>query len=150
MSASAEARQATTALLTIRCDSHVWAIPSAAVAEVEPFDTDESAAVDVLALLGAAPSDAREAARVLVLRVAGQQLRLLARGELTLKEISSANLQPLPAALLQSSPLISHVVLNDGKPTLFVVSPERLLRALGADARSASPPLATLPENHSC
>jgi hypothetical protein len=140
MQPRAEARSAATALLTIHSGDRVWALPSLAVASVEPFSEDGSdAPLDVLALLGAAPAAGEQAARVVVLSVQGQRLRLLVRGHLTLTETAAVNLLPLPAAVQSASPRVSHVALVDGKPALFVVSPERLLQAFRVSAVSSPP-----------
>ncbi|HYP88836.1 MAG TPA: hypothetical protein VEQ59_11795 [Polyangiaceae bacterium] len=147
MSASAEARPQATALLTIRGASGAWAVPSSAVSSIEPCS--DAPCIDVLTRLGITASAVPEAARVLVLHVAGRELRLLARGALALNEAGPDSLLPLPRALALSAPLVSHVALVDGKPSIFVVSPERLLLALGGPS-SVPPPFETLPEAPSC
>lgn len=127
------------ALLTIHGDSGSWGIPSAAVASVERWATSATAApVELLSLLGvASPTGANDQTRVLVLDVRGERVQLLVHGTLHLAETSADNLLPLPASVQTLTPLISHLAVIDGKPALFVVSPERLLEA----ARRASPPL---------
>ena len=77
---------------------------------IEPFaDDTETPPLDMLALLGAAPAAASQAARVIVVQTAGEQLRLLARGALTLTETPAENLLPLPLALQNATPLVSHI-----------------------------------------
>jgi hypothetical protein len=99
----------------------------------------EPASSKAHALLGMpAPGD-DGSQRVLLVRAGGERARVLVQGTLALLETSSANLLPVPASLSQLSPLVSHVAVIDGKPALFVVSPERLLRASrerGADSIS--------------
>jgi hypothetical protein len=137
--------------LTVQAVGSRWAIPSGAVGGIEPFDaTDADATLDLLALLGAAAAPLFEAWRVLVLDVAGEQRRLLVRGALELCDVPAQSLLPLPAALTLAAPLVTHVALVDGKPSLLVVSPERLLRASPADAGSRSVTSTTLPEAPSC
>jgi hypothetical protein len=149
--ARAETLPTTALLLTIHTASGSWAIPSAAVGSVEPFDAaSDEAALDVLALLGAPAAPTSEAPRVIVLQVAGERLRLLVRGALRLSETTAQSLLPLPAALTHVSPFVTHVALVDAKPALFVVSPERLLRAFQADQRSFPSTLTTSPEARSC
>jgi hypothetical protein len=144
-----EADHQTTGLLSVGADGKTWAVPSSCVVSIEPFDSAESA-IDVLALLGVAPAAASQTARVLVLQVAGQRLRLLARGALLLRNPNQRELLPLPTEFGSCSPLVSHVVIVDGKPSLVVVSPERLLHALQApDGHSSSPP-PHLSEARSC
>jgi hypothetical protein len=130
MSPQAEAASSKASLLTIRAGQRVWGIPSAAVIAVErPSADTAAAALDVHALLGMpAPGD-DGSRRVLLVRAGGERARILVQGTLALLETSSANLLPVPASLSQLSPLVSHVAVIDGKPALFVVSPERLLRA---------------------
>jgi hypothetical protein len=117
------------------------------VSSIEPCS--DAACIDVLTRLGITASGVPEVARVLVLRVGGRELRLLARGALTLSEAGPDRLLPLPRALALSAPLVSHVALVDGKPSIFVVSPERLLLTLGGPS-SVPPPFETLPEAPSC
>ncbi len=141
MQPRAEPAPHTTALLTIHGESGAWGIPSSAVASVEQPDAaaaDEP--VELLTLLGIAePLDPQRQARVLVLQVQGERLHLRVHGTLQLAQSSATQLLPLPDALTKSSPLISHLAVVDGKPALFVVSPERLLQA----ARGASLALPT-------
>jgi hypothetical protein len=137
--------------LTIQAVGSRWAIPSNAVGGIEPFDaTTAETTLDLLALLGAAAAPLFEAWRVLVLDVGGAQRRLLVRGALDLSEIPVQSVLALPRALLSAAPLVTHVALVDGKPSLLVVSPERLLRASRADAGSPSATSPTLPEARSC
>ncbi len=141
MQPRAEAAASRAPLLTISAACGTWGIPSSAVASVEQPGTDAaSAPLSLLTLLGvAAPVAPAELARVLVLRVGGERLALLVHGALTLVETTAADLLPLPAAVQSLTPLLSHVAVVDGKPALFVVSPERLLQAArGAHAPSPS------------
>src|SRR5258706_7824355 len=79
MQPRADSRSPATALLTIEGGGGVWALPSLSVVSVEPFSEGGSdVPFDVLALLGAAPVAADQVARVLVLSVEGERLRLLA------------------------------------------------------------------------
>lgn len=138
------------ALLTIRAGDARWAFPSAAVASVEPFDADSAeTALDLLPLLGTSAAALFEAWRVLVLVLDNEQLRLLVRGALDLTELPARSLLPLPAELTSASPLVTHVALVDGKPSLLVVSPERLL-SVARTAAAATTPFSTSPEAHSC
>jgi len=127
-----------TALLTIHGDGGTWGIPSAAVASIGRWaTTTEGAPVELLSLLGVAnPTRANDHARVLVLEVRGERVQLLVHGTLHLAETAADNLLQLPASVQTLTPLISHLAVIDGKPALFVVSPERLLEA----ARRASTP----------
>jgi len=119
---------AATALLTIRGPGHAWAIPSVAVTGVEAVgDTSDASMLDVPALLGDAETVPSDASRVVILRIQGQELRLLAHGALTLMETTSSNLLPLPPLMQGAAPLVSHIAVVDGRPALFVLSPERLL-----------------------
>ena len=119
---------AATALLTIHGPGHAWAIPSLAVMGVEAVgDTSDASMLDVLALLGGEKTVPSDASRVVILRIQGGELRLLAHGVLTLTETTSSNLLPLPPFVQGAAPLVSHIAVVDGKPALFVLSPERLL-----------------------
>ena len=128
MQQPASPHPAATGLLTIRGAAGAWGIPSSVVQGVESCDTQgRTAALDVQALLGAAPATLGPASRVVVLQVRGRELRLLVNGVLALTETASSNLLPLPPAVQSATPLFSHVAVVDGKPALFVLSPERLL-----------------------
>jgi chemotaxis signal transduction protein len=128
MPTPAEAAASTT-LLTIRCGASCWALPSFAVAGVERLAEDASTdAPDALELLGL-PGSLDDARRVLVVRHADDRARFLVRGTLMLAEATPGNLLPMPSELAGAAPLVSHVAVLDGKPAVFVVSPERLLRA---------------------
>jgi hypothetical protein len=142
MQSPAEATNATLVLLTIRGASGAWAIPSSAVASIEPPESAElTSPVDLLALLGAAPpAPGAERGRVLIVQADGQRLPVLVHGALHLAETAGSDLLQLPTALQPSAPLISHLAVSDGKPDLFVLSPERLLKA----ARGAFP----APQHH--
>jgi hypothetical protein len=120
-----------TGLLTIHGAGGAWGIPSAVVSSVElPDAIATTGPPDLLALLGvAAPAHSNEVARVLVLEVQGEHLQLLVHGTLQLAEATATDLLPLPAAVQAMTPLLSHLAVVDGKPALFVVSPERLLQA---------------------
>ena len=137
MQPRAESASGRAPLLTLSNASGTWGIPSAAVASVEqPSSALASSTLSLLDLLGVAlPSAAAEPARVLVLQVGDERLPLLVHGTLTLVETTAGDLLPLPAALQSLTPLVSHLAVVDGKPALFVVSPERLLQA----ARGAHP-----------
>ena len=131
----------TSALLTVESGTGVWALPSAAVTRVEAFDAAESEpAADLLELLGVPSTTPAGDARVLVMQVFEQRLRILVRGALKLLEAGAASLLPLPDAMRAASPLVTHLAVVAGKPALFVVSPERLLQAL-RDGTSPSSPL---------
>jgi hypothetical protein len=124
-------------LLTISSASGTWGIPSSAVASVEqPRASLGNATPSLLALLGIAVPSA-EPARVLVLQVGDERLPLLVHGTLTLVETTAGDLLPLPPAVQSLTPLVSHLAVVDGKPALFVVSPERLLQA-ARDTHAAS------------
>lgn len=129
------------ALLTIQGEGAAWGIPSSAVASVQRVvasaDADAEAPLELLALLGVPTAPAARAnSRVLVLEVSGQRASLLVHGALQLAEAAVSELLPLPPVVQAQTPLLSHLAVIDGKPALFVVSPERLLQA----ARSALAP----------
>jgi hypothetical protein len=143
MQPRAEGARSSTALLTIQGEGGAWGIPSSAVASVQRVvssagaDADAERPLDLLTLLGVTTApEARPDSRVLVLDVAGQRTSLLVHGTLQLAEAAVSELLPLPAAVQAQTPLLSHLAVIDGKPALFVVSPERLLQA----ARSAADP----------
>ena len=131
-----EPPSAATRLLTIHGASGVWGIPSVVVTGVElPNAVAATDPPDLLALLGVAtPSQTNEHARVLSLDVRGEHVQVLVHGALQLAETAAVDLLPLPAAVRAVTPLLSHLAVVDGKPALFVLSPERLVEA----ARSAS------------
>jgi hypothetical protein len=139
----AERSSTSASLLTVRSHDRAWGLPGAAVTGVELFESDKHGRpLDVLELLeGIATSREDESARVLHLAVDGQHLSLLTRGALTLLESSAYQLLPMPRELGSVAPLVSHVALIDGKPSLLVISPERLL-ALDLEKRAlfAAPP----------
>jgi hypothetical protein len=128
----------TAALLTIKSEQGMWAFPSAAVLSVEPLAVraDEQLPLDLASLLGSAASEPGEDTRVLVL-AGKEQRRVRVSGTLRLVDGASLQLLPLPPELCAVSPLLSHMALIDGKPSLFVVSPERLLESL---ERASLPP----------
>jgi hypothetical protein len=145
MQPRAEGARSSTALLTIQGEGGAWGIPSSAVASIQrrvvgadaSVGADGEAVLDLLTLLGVTTApQARADSRVLVLDVAGQRASLLVHGTLQLAEAAVSELLPLPAAVRAQTPLLSHLAVIDGKPALFVVSPERLLQA----ARSAPAP----------
>lgn len=140
MQPRAERAPTSTALLTIQGEGGAWGIPSSAVASVQRSEAGDAPPLELLTLLGV--PRAREAhgnARVLVLEVQGQRAALLVHGTLHLAEAAVSELLPLPAAVQAQTPLLSHLAVIDGKPALFVVSPERLLQAaLGASAALSS------------
>jgi hypothetical protein len=129
----AEPQRAATALLTS------WAIPSAAVASVQPLGSSAAPPeLDVLALLGVFVEDAALTPRVMVLRHGHERVAVLARGALKLAEAAANDLLPLPPELLACAPLVSHIAVVNGKAALFVLSAERLLHA--ARVRTANIP----------
>lgn len=139
MQPRAERVPSSTALLTIQGEGGAWGIPSSAVASVRRSASDLPAGaetpLDLLTLLGVgAGFEARADSRVLVLEVQGERAAVLVHGALQLAETAASELLPLPPAVRAQTPLLSHLAVIDGKPALFVVSPERLLQA----ARSAS------------
>lgn len=127
----------TRSLLAVSGASGCWAFPSASVLSVElPSDTPGAEPPpDLAALLGVVSSSAEEEARVLVVRAECGQHRVGVRGSLKLLDGGSVQLLTLPREVHAVSPLISHIAVVDGKPSLLVVSPERLLESL----RSGSP-----------
>ena len=142
-----------TVLLTIQGEGGAWGIPSSAVASVQrassgaaaSADADSEAPLDLLALLGVATApEAGANSRVLVLVVGGQRASLLVHGTLQLAETTASELLPLPPAVQAQTPLLSHLAVIDGKPALFVVSPERLLQA-ARSAAALSPHAAQVP-----
>jgi hypothetical protein len=140
MQPPAERSAASTRLLTIHGAGGVWGIPSSFVSSVElPDAIATESPPELLALLGvASPASATERARVLVLEVQGQHVQLLVHGALQLADAAASDLLPLPAAVQAITPLLSHLAVIDGKPALFVVSPERLLQA-ARDVTTALP-----------
>ena len=131
MQPQAEQSSNSTRLLTIHGRGGVWAIPSSIVSAVElPGSVASALPPDLLALLGVAtPTETDEPTRVLVLEVHGEHVQLLVHGALRLAEAATTELLPLPAVVRAVTPLLSHLAVIDGKPALFVVSPERLLEA---------------------
>ncbi|RYZ06807.1 MAG: hypothetical protein EOO73_14780 [Myxococcales bacterium] len=140
MSAPPEPWVGTTALLTVHSGAAAWAIPSLAVTSVERLAAGATSdAPDALALLGLVGGSGGELRRVLLLRAGGEQARVLVRGEIALTHAASHELLPLPPELTASAPLVSHVALMAGKLALFVVSPERLLRASRGTTEDSPP-----------
>jgi len=133
MLSSAEARH--TSLMVIHGSSMSWAIPSGAVSGVEPYTVSDQAPVDVLALLGAEVPIDLLSRRVMLVKGRGAPVRLLVHGDLALEQLPHDALLPLPAALQSVAPLITHIAIADGKPSWFVVSPERLLHRCGSVSR---------------
>lgn len=124
-----------TSLMVVHGSSMSWAIPTAAVASVEPYAANADAPIDVLALLGSeAPIDLLSR-RVMVVKGLDASLRVLVHGNLALEQVASDALLPLPAVLQSVAPLITHIAVTGGKPTWFVVSPERLLQRCGSVSR---------------
>ena len=135
MQPSAELRGAG-ALLTIE-GRHSYAVPGACVLGIEHLrDWHGEPPLDVLPLLGieAAEADA-DTARIALLDTGERRLPLLVRGALALIHPAPGELLPLPAAMQSLAPLVSHIAVVNGKPSLFVLSPARL-----AHAHAAAPP----------
>ena len=119
------------ALLTIASEAGNWAFPSAAVLSVETAERQQAEPdAELLALLGAPSPASVHEARVLVLEAGGERRRVRVHGALELLEGAAVQLLPLPPEVRATSPLLSHVAVVDGKPTSFVVSPERLFESL--------------------
>jgi hypothetical protein len=120
-------------LLVVREIGRSWAVPSGAVLAVERQSGWSGAApLDLQQLLGESPLgsvavDTPHEARVLVVGNARSRVPLLARGALGLLQVSAEALLPLPAPLRARAPLVDHVALENGAPSIFVLSPERLL-----------------------
>ena len=128
MPAPAEARQRVT-LLTVRGKASSWSVPGRAVASIERLsDWSGEAPLDVGGLLGEVQG-AGEDARVVVLQQEQRSLPLLATGNLSLLETTSEQLLALPAVFQSALSLVDRVAVVDGVPSLFVLSPERLLQA---------------------
>lgn len=141
MQPPAEPQRAATTLLTIHAGGTSWAIPSAAVARIQRLSpTASPPELDVLSLLGVEVVDPELTPRVMVLRDGREQVEVLARGALALTEAGARDLLALPAELSASAPLVSHIAVIDGKPALFVLSPERLLHAARAGSAARTPP----------
>lgn len=138
MQPRADSRPLPSALLTINGQGGAWGIPSIAVASIERFTATKEAPVELLSLLGVAAPAPSDDARVLVLDVQGERLSLLVHGALQLAQTAAEDLLPLPASLQTQTPLVSHLAVIDGKPALFVVSPERLLEAARRAATAPS------------
>jgi hypothetical protein len=120
------------ALLTIWTEHGQWALPCSAIVSVESAATAPTAEppFDLGALLGAPGSTPSRDDRVLVVQSGERRRRVRIAGQLHLVEGGAVELLPLPPELRRMSPLVSHVATVSGKPTLFVVSPERLLESL--------------------
>jgi len=123
---------AATALLTIWTEHGQWALPCSAVVSVESAAAAPTAepSCDLAALLGAPSSEPTRDDRVLLVQSGERRRRVRIAGQLHLVDGAAVELLPLPPELCRMSPLVSHVATVGGKPTLFVVSPERLLESL--------------------
>jgi hypothetical protein len=97
----------------------------------------------MMSLLGAAPVADDDEPRVLRLRIGQQRLDVLVHGALSLVEALADDLLTLPPAMQSLTPLVSHIALVGGKPSLFVVSPERLLEACRAREKAPTPSVST-------
>lgn len=127
------------ALLMIEGDGVRYAIPGAAVVSVEHLtDWKGDPPLDTTALLGLPPAAHELSTRVAVVSTGERDVPLLLRGTLTLLAVDASQLLSLPAPLQRLSPLISHVVVVDGKPAYLVLSPARLAQASSA---VTSPPV---------
>lgn len=120
------------ALLTIWTEHGQWALPCSAVVSVETAAAAPTAEppFDLGALLGAPSSAPARDDRVLLVQAGQRRRRVRIAGQLHLVEGATVQLLPLPPELRRVSPLVSHLATVGGKPTLFVVSPERLLESL--------------------
>jgi hypothetical protein len=122
-------------LLVVHEGGRSWAVPGSAVLAVERRDAWRGAPpLDSGQLLGAdqasalASDDLQQVeARVVVVGNERARVPLLACGVLRLLQISSDALLPLPEALRVHAPLVAHVALENDVPSIFVLSPERLL-----------------------
>ncbi len=123
-------------LLVVHEAGRSWAVPGGAVVAVErhdawqgaePLDSGQLLGADQASALAASHELQQAEARVIVVGDAQARLPLLARGALRLLQVSSEALLPLPASLRVHAPLVAHVALENDVPTIFVLSPERLL-----------------------
>ncbi|HEY6079391.1 MAG TPA: hypothetical protein VIW29_11340 [Polyangiaceae bacterium] len=134
-----------TSLLVVRDAERCWAVPSALVLAVQrrgdwagtvPLDPAELlGAGSRLSGAGASAPDARSAAagdeaRVIVVGTEQQRVPLLARGELALLQLAEGALLELPEPFPGLAPLVARLALEDGAPSIFVLSPERLLEVV--------------------
>lgn len=152
MPAPAEPTHAPEILLSVDAGpGRAWALPSAAVAGIEqPEAAGSESAIDALSLLGLANADASSGARVLVVEAAGRRARLLVHGTLLLRNVAARDLLALPSAFAAASPLLSHLVMVDGKAALLVASPERLVVALRAESAHTPALFSHSPEASPC
>jgi hypothetical protein len=140
------AERGAASLLVVRDAERCWAVPSALVLAVErrgdwagtvPLDPAEllgagsrlsGAAADDAP--GARPAAAGDEARVIVVGTAQQRVPLLARGELALLQLAEGALLALPEPFPALAPLVAQLALENGAPSIFVLSPERLLEVV--------------------
>ena len=120
---------------------HSYAVPGACVLGIQRLrDWQGDTPLDVLPLLGieAAEPDT-DTARVALLDVGAWCLPLLVCGAVSLIRPAPGELLALPTAMQSLAPLVSHIAVVNGKPSLFVLSPARL-----AHAHAAVPPVLPL------
>lgn len=119
-------------MLTVQTGQHRYALPGACVLGIEHAqDWQGEPPLDALVLLGLAPAVGAllDDARVAVLDAGDTQLPLLVRGRLTLIHPEEDELLALPSAMHSQASFVSHIVVVDGKPSFFVLSPALLARA---------------------
>jgi len=129
MPVPAKAHPQRVTLLAVRGKVSSWSVPGRAVASIERLsDWAGEAPLDVGGLLGEVQGAGADA-RVVVLQQEHTRLPLLASGSLSLLETTAEQLLALPAVFQSAASFFDRVALVDGAPTLFVLSPERLLQA---------------------
>jgi hypothetical protein len=117
-----------------------WAMPSNAILHVvEERDWRGGQAHDAAQVAGIAVSPLLTPVRVLVLSSGQVEVPVRIRGSLSLVEVASGDLQPLPTEFGRSS-LATRVALQGGKPALIVLDVKRLAEAVTHLTSSASAP----------
>lgn len=94
-----------------------WSVAATRVLRIVPRAEHAAAVRDVLAGFGA-PGDA---ARVMIVRVAGGELALLANGAIDIAEVDPADVLPLPDTV--SSPEVSAIVVWPDQTLSLLLQP---------------------------
>jgi hypothetical protein len=103
-----------------------WSVPAAQVLRiVAATEWSAAPAVDVLAGLGPLPWS--RSRRVLVLRVRGREIALIAAGALAIEEVVASAVLPLPGVLAAATPQVSAVIVAADASLSLLIEPSAVL-----------------------
>jgi len=103
-----------------------WSVPAIQVLRiVAATEWVAAPAIDVLARLGPLPWS--RSRRVLVLRVRGREIALVAAGALAIEEVAASSVLPLPGVLAAATPQVSAVVVGPDASLSLLIEPSAVI-----------------------